>query len=433
MTDTSRPCDEVELQADRLVGGGTCLAHHAGETWLVAGALPGETVRAVPVLRRGGVVQARATALLSAPHPARAAEPCPHAAECGGCDWPHVEALLGAPLKAEVAAGAARSARHLAELLAAAPVRSSPPAYRLRARLHWDPAGDRLGFFGPRSHRVSRVDHCRIVSPRLAAALPDLQRALADHCPEPVDLEWLESLDGVHAVAALRPRASGPSRVEPSWVPPRAALPTLDGMHRLTRSGQVQPGWGPEAVTMGLPVPLEVPVGSFFQVNRHLVRALFDRVGHLARAEDLPTWDLHAGVGFLAAAALAARGPGGDLTPLVLAEPYRVAARAAQRNLPGAAVAVGRTAEAYLDRHRRLPREALVLTDPPRSGLEPQLRTVLARWRPRRLVMLSCDPATWARDTAFLLEHGFALAHLELFDLFPSTHHVEVLALLETT
>jgi tRNA/tmRNA/rRNA uracil-C5-methylase (TrmA/RlmC/RlmD family) len=182
---------------------------------------------------------------------------------------------------------------------------------------------------------------------------------------------------------------------------------------------------------MGLPVPLEVPVGSFFQVNRHLVPALFDRVGDLAGGDELPIWDLHAGVGFLAAAVTSARGPGGSDAPLVLVEPYRGAARAAQRNLPGAAVAVGRTAEAHLDRHRQLPRAALVLADPPRSGFEPSLRTALARWRPRRLLMLACDPATWARDTAFLLEHSFDLVSVELFDLFPSTHHVEVVALLE--
>jgi tRNA/tmRNA/rRNA uracil-C5-methylase (TrmA/RlmC/RlmD family) len=202
-------------------------------------------------------------------------------------------------------------------------------------------------------------------------------------------------------------------------------------MHRLTRSGQVQPGWGLEAVTMALAVPLEVPVGSFFQVNRHLVPALFDRVGELVGTEALPTWDLHAGVGFLAAAVRAARGRGDEATPLTLVEPYRSAARAARRNLPDAEVAVGRTAEAYLDRHRGLPRRALVLTDPPRSGLEPPLRAALARWKPLRLLMLSCDPATWARDTGFLLGHGFTLAHLELMDLFPSTHHVEVLAVLE--
>jgi len=158
-------------------------------------------------------------------------------------------------------------------------------------------------------------------------------------------------------------------------------------------------------------------------VNRHLVPWLFRRVRELAGGEE-PVWDLHAGVGFLAAAAGAERA-------LTLVEPFRPAAEAARRNLPGATVAAGRTAEAYLRRHTRLPREALVLLDPPRAGLSPDLRRRLAGWHPQRIVWLACDVATWTRDATALLACGYRLAHLELLDLFPSTHHVEVVALLE--
>jgi len=176
---------------------------------------------------------------------------------------------------------------------------------------------------------------------------------------------------------------------------------------------------------MRLPICLFVPIASFFQGNSHLARWLFDRTAGMIGTRPVPTWDLHAGAGYLAAAAQHAAP-----RPLQLVEPYRHAARAAQRNLPSARVAAGHTAEAYLDRARVLPQEALVLIDPPRSGLTPQLRLRLGDWHPERILMLSCDPATWVRDTAFLLERGYQLDHLELVDLFPSTHHVEVLALL---
>jgi tRNA/tmRNA/rRNA uracil-C5-methylase (TrmA/RlmC/RlmD family) len=177
---------------------------------------------------------------------------------------------------------------------------------------------------------------------------------------------------------------------------------------------------------MALPRPLEVPIGAFFQGNRHLVPWLFDRIRELTGDEPVPTFDLHAGVGFLAAAA--AHGVPRRLT---LVEPFRPAARAAARNLPEATVAVGRTAEAWLARHHRLPHEALVLADPPRAGLSGPLRGRLAGWHPDRVLMLSCDPATWARDAAFLTSRGYVLAHVELVDLFPSTHHVEVVTVLE--
>ena len=150
-----------------------------------------------------------------------------------------------------------------------------------------------------------------------------------------------------------------------------------------------------------------------------------DRNERSPGADPEPVWDLHAGVGFLAAAASA-----GGSRPLHLVEPFRPAARAAALNLPGARVSA-RTAESYLLRHRKLPHDSLVIVDPPRAGLNPEQRKRLAGWHPRRILMLACDPATWARDTQFLTERGYRLQHLELADLFPSTHHVEILALLE--
>ncbi len=415
------------VRIEKLVGGGSGLAHHDGRTWFVRGALPGELVRAERTGERRGVVFARAVAVEADPHAAREAAPCPHAGRCGGCDWPHLAVPAGTALKAAVAAEAAGRDPELAARLGSAPVLPSPLGYRLRARLHWDPDARTLGFYAVRSWRVAAIGGCRILSPALTKRLAGLEAALAATCPQPVDLEWLEDLAGAAAVAALRPARSGPPAVDPAWVPgPGALADPVDGFHALTRSGRVVAGWGATAVTMRLPRPLRVPVGAFFQGNRHLVPELFARVSRLAGGDAIPTWDLHGGVGFLAAAAVHAAP-----RPVVLTEPFRPAARAAAANLPEARVFVGRTAEAYLARHARLPGEVLVLTDPPRAGLDPVLRHRLAGWHPRRILMLACDPSTWARDARFLLDHGYRLTHLELLDLFPSTHHVEVLALLE--
>ena len=137
-------------------------------------------------------------------------------------------------------------------------------------------------------------------------------------------------------------------------------------------------------------------------------------------------FDLHAGVGYLAAAARKAAA-----RPLTLVEHNRAAAEAARRNLPGAVVHAGRTAESWAESTDELPDDACVLLDPPRSGCDSALLRFLANRRPRKIVMLSCDPATWARDVSFLGGHGFPLGLVELIDLFPHTHHVEVLSVLE--
>jgi 23S rRNA (uracil1939-C5)-methyltransferase len=335
--------------------------------------------------------------------------------------------MLGAFLKAAVAAESARSHPELSRRIAAARVITSDLGYRLRARLHWDPKTGLLGFYSQRSWQVNDISPCRLLGTRLKEAIPTLARALKRRCAVPVDVEWLEDLDGGCAVAALRPAREGPRRLDKALVPgPKALDGAVDGLHLMDTRGGLRRVWGADSVTMALGLPLEVPIGAFFQGNRHLVEWLFHRVSGLAGDEHLPVWDLHAGVGFLAAAARFA----GD-RELVLAEPFRRAAEAARRNLPGAAVAVGSSAEKLLSSRSHLPRSAMVLTDPPRAGMSTPLRHGLARWRPHRLLMLACDPATWARDAAHLIDRGYRLETLELIDLFPSTHHVEILACLE--
>ena len=418
----------TRLLVGKLVGGGRALAPHDGETWLLKGALPGEVVEAQVERRRAGIVEGTAHTIIDGHHPSRDLQQCPHSGQCGGCDWPHVSPTPGAELKTAAAAEAIRGAPDLAARLRSATIHTSPPAYRLRARLHWDPANDRLGFYEFGSWRVVAIPSCRIVSPRLVRSLSALGRALRRTCPAPVDLEWLEDLDGAQAVAGLRPAARGPQRLEPAWIPEADDLDgVVDGFHLLSRSGERSLGWGATSVCMELPIPISVPIGSFFQVNRHLAGWLFDRVGKMIGPRPVATWDLHAGVGFLAAAAqhAAAR-------RLQLVEPSEVSGRAARKNLPSARVASGWTAEAYLGQARDLPRKALVLTDPPRAGMTPELRQQLADWHPERIVMLACDPATWGRDAQVLIGSGYRLTHIVLVHLFPSTHHVEILALMES-
>lgn len=416
----------TELEAIKMIGGGVCLAHSDGATWMVAGALPGERVLAEQVRRRAGIVEAGTVEVLENRHPARLGSPCPHAGPCGGCDWPHVDISLGARLKADAAAETARSHPALADALRAAPVETSPPSYRLRARLHWDPAAAALGFFGRRSNTVHPLSTCHVVSPRLLEAAPSISIALAQHTSVASDLEWLEDLEGRSAICALLPPPGAAGHGKRSLPPPEALESVVDGFHLLDSGGAPTYGWGPLSVEMTTPVPLRVPIGAFFQGNRHLVPWLFEKVADLVGPEPVPTWDLHAGVGFLAAAAQWAAP-----RKLVLVEPHRPSATAANDNLPHAQVEISVSAEAYCSRRKNLPGKALVITDPPRSGMSRVLRRRLAEWQPERILMLACDPATWVRDTASLLARGYRLEHLELMDLFPSTHHVEILALLE--
>ena len=165
---------------------------------------------------------------------------------------------------------------------------------------------------------------------------------------------------------------------------------------------------------------LQVPVGAFFQGNRYLVPALLARVAGLLAGADRVV-DLYGGVGFLAAAARHA-----GAAEITLVEASRPAAAAARLNLPGARV-VAATAESYL-RHKAVRVPDAVIVDPPRRGLSGEARAALLRLAPARIVMLACDPASFGRDAGALLDAGYSLDLVELYDLFAGSHHVETLA-----
>ncbi len=402
----------MRLAITALAGGGRGVARHDGTVWLVAGALPGEVVEVVAERRRAGIVEARAVAVVAASE-WRAEDPCPWLEKCGGCDLGHVRATARHPLLREVTCGALR---HAPPALAAAVqqaevVGGTGTGRRLRARLHWDPAAATLGFRGARSHRVVRIDGCRTAPLGLTAKLLDFERVLAGRWPRAVEVEWLEELAGQQAVAGVL----GGREEVPRWS-------GVAGFWRVVGGGHGA-GWGARGVVMALPTPLFVPVGGFFQASRELVPQLFQRVALLTRTLAVSrVVDLYGGVGFLAAAAGA-----GGARELTVVEGNPLAARAARANLPGARV-VATACQRFLDRER-LPADALVIVDPPRAGLAAPVREALVAQRPPFVLLLACDAARFGRDGAALLAGGYALSELQLWDMFPGTHHVEILAL----
>jgi 23S rRNA (uracil1939-C5)-methyltransferase len=162
---------------------------------------------------------------------------------------------------------------------------------------------------------------------------------------------------------------------------------------------------------------------AFFQANRFLLAALATRVVSLV-AEG-PVVDLYAGVG-LFSASLAACG----WTAVVAVEGDAAGAADLRANADpfGAALQpVEMAVERYLDAHP-VASDATVILDPPRTGMSKEASAAVVSQKARQLVYVSCDVATFARDTRKLLDAGYRLAHLEAFDLFPNTAHVETVA-----
>jgi len=404
----------MRLTIEAVAGGGRGVARAGGRVWFISGALPGEEVDAELETERAGVIEARTRAVVR-PSLMREKDPCPVAGACGGCDLAHLRRdRTGDALRAILAGALRHAPPELAAAVARAPVVVSPMAWRLRARLHWDPEAKVLGFFSPRSYQAVDISPCRVVSAHLLAALPEMRAALERQRAPVGEVEWLEDLESETAVAGWRGAGN----------PPRAPVAGLAGWHPVTEAGAVRRGgWGKQGVVMRLPIPLRVPLGAFFQGNRHLVPRLFTRVAELVRAlAPAAVVDLYGGVGLLAAAARA-----GGAERVTVVEAQRAAAHAAAENLPDAAV-MPAEAEVFL---AAPPPSAgvLAIVDPPRAGLSPVARRRFAQWAPDAALWLACDPATFGRDAGELFAAGYRLDLLEIWDLFAGSHHAEIVAL----
>jgi len=415
----------LDLTVERAVAGGRMLARHEGAVVLVAGAIPGERVRARVDRVSRGTTWATVVDVIDA-SPDRRAPRCDPA--CGGSAYAHVRYERQTGLKGEVVADALR---RIGRLALDAPVRvaASPDAgYRLRARLHV--AGHRAGFFREGSHALCDPAPTGQLLPETLTAVAALIERLDRRVAECAEIVVAENVRADERVLHLVPRAGArlddlvghlgcPDAVT-GVTTERGGLVAIAGRPAVTDAAADV--FGPEG-----PASLRGAVWSrrpttFFQGNRYLTGALVRRVVELAAGERFV--DLYAGVG-LFAVALATRGARGlavEGDPAGAADLTNNAAPLGDR-LKVMSGAVEDAVRLRLD-----PAPDVVVVDPPRTGVSPAALAGLVAWRTPLVVYVSCDPATFARDAARLVAAGYRLASIDGFDLFPNTPHVEVVA-----
>jgi 23S rRNA (uracil1939-C5)-methyltransferase len=353
---------------------------------------PGDRVRVRVQERRPRFLRACVDALLE-PGASRTDPVCSAFGSCGGCAWQHVEHRAQRAAKARIVADALE---RLAGLPPPGPVRieASPMAYGYRSRTRVLREGGRVGYRRRRSHALCPVSRCPVLAPPLEGALRALAQAPRDGGRRE---EWELAL------------GAGP---------PRAAL----------LSGDAPAAGAPIALRVGGD-RLQVSPGVFFQSNGLLHDALARAVAQAA-GRGQHALELFAGAGFLTL------GLARQFDRVTAVEAHPTAARDLRHNLRAARLGHVEVVAARLPEALERPplaegRPDVAVLDPPRSGLPPGAAHLLRDLAPRRLVYLSCDPATLARDVRTFADQGYALASVDAFDLFPQTPHVEVLAVLE--
>jgi len=408
----------VVLRPQRPAHGGTVVAHREGRPVLVAYAIPGELVEVEPGGRRGGLELARTVRVLE-PSPDRVPPRCPHFGECGGCQWQHALYRRQLELKRQVVDDAWRGVG--LRLPADTPVlgMADPWRYRIRGEFEASHRGGRLelGFHRPRSHAVLPVRTCPIHDQRIERALPAFRQAA-----EELGLRDLQSLR-----LTVEPTGRGLLWCAQRRGAPPGADPALG-----ERVAELLPDLVLLDDSMSLEVfglTFRVRSDTFVQTNYRQMLVLYRVVADMLRPEPTEALlDLYAGIGTIG---LVMADRVGSVTAV---EENPVAARLSVLNaringVDNFKALPGRTEEVL--RRLRTDRHQAAVLDPPRAGCDPATVAELLRLAPGRLVYVSCEPSTQARDLALFVRGGYRVRRAAIVDMFPHTYHVESVVLLE--
>jgi 23S rRNA (uracil1939-C5)-methyltransferase len=377
-----------EVKIDKWIYGGDAMARIEGRVVFVPFVLPGETVE---IQVKDGDMHADLVAIKQ-PAPERIAPPCPLFTRCGGCHYQHAPYEFQLAQKVEILR---EQLRRVGKIKWEGEISTiSGPALGYRNRAQFQIANGKIGYFASGSHDLIPVDgECPISSPRLNQALAEMRSRMLDrrfpNFVHSIELFTDETNVQVNILETDRPVAK--SFYE--WCQSTVALEY--------------------STTFG---KFRVSPRSFFQVNRFLIDQLVEAA--IGDASGATALDLYSGVG-LFALPLARK-----FQKVAAVEAGVTAARDLEVNAQNAGLIIQHLQGRVEDHLARITAPPdFVVADPPRAGLGKTVVSHLERLKPPKLTIVSCDPATLARDVAALT--SYKIDKLTLVDLFPQTYHLE--------
>ncbi|NWE68750.1 23S rRNA (uracil(1939)-C(5))-methyltransferase RlmD [Pseudomonas gingeri] len=422
------------LTIARLANDGRGIAFIEGRTWFVAGALAGEEVEARVLGAHGKVVEARTERVLLASERRRPA-PCAHAGRCGGCSVQHMPHDDQLALKQRMLAEQLSRVGGVEPEAWAAPLTGPEFGYRRRARVavRWDAKAKKLevGFRAASSQDIVGIDDCPVLVQALQpimSGLPAMLRRLG----KPQALGHVELFSGSALAVLLRhmsPLSADDLQVLQDFCAEHGAQLWLHG----------EDGPQPVDPTQSLGYRLEAwdlelayRPGDFVQVNAGVNEAMVAQaLDWLQPTAGERVLDLFCGLGNFALP-LARQVREVVAVEGVQTMVERAAANAASNNLHNVAFFQADLSQPLSDAGWAKAGFSAVLLDPPRDGAF-EVVGKLAALGAERLVYVSCNPATLARDTVELIKQGYRLKRAGILDMFPQTAHVEAMALFEAS
>lgn len=415
----------LAVTIEKMVYGGDGLARTPQGVVLVAGVIPGERASVRLEERKRGVRRGQLLEL-AASSPDRIVPDCPFFGRCGGCQYQHISYPRQLERKQEILRECLERIGKIRLEVPITVAASEPWRYRNRARLRLEKQGQefRLGYYETHSHCLCPVNGCPISSPAIHEAIAKLNEGAGAACfpDSAAELELFAS-DNDRSMLATVYSSAAPAPEFGEKL--REAIPLLESVCWHDPTQRRETAWGTGAVTYRIgEFHFRVSHHAFFQANRFLHEEMIGAVTQdLAGTHAL---DLYAGVGFFAVP-LARR-----FEKVVAVEADASAARDLAANLGvvgGRARAFHKSVEKFLSSTSH--NWDLVVVDPPRAGLTPSVRDPLRRVRAPRVVYVSCDPTTLARDLACLTPAPYRIRSVHLVDQFPQTFHIESVVHLE--
>ena len=420
----------IDLVIERLGSGGDGIGHLDRKSVYVPFTLPGDRINAHITARRGDGYAAEQIEALDL---AERAEPaCRHFGSCGGCRLQHMPAADYRDWKRDQIVRAL-SARGI-EGVAVHPVIEGEPAARRRLRLAFETRKDGviLGFRRRAGREIVEIGECPIAMPAITALFPPLRRLLAGL-----------AMAGKGGEVAITAGETGLDLLLETPIPPTlgdrealAAFAEVEDAARLAWRADARSDPEPIAARRDVrvrfgDVPVILPAGAFLQATEAAERAIVAAVGEAIEGAGRIA-DLFAGCG---AISLALAGTGRRLLAIEHHADMVSALNAAARRagIEGLLRAERRDLDAEpLAGAELRPIDALIL-DPPRAGARAQAEAIAQSPGPKKIAMVSCNPATFARDARILIDAGWRLAWVRPIDAFLYSAEIELVGAFERT
>ena len=380
------------------------------------------------------------------PSPHRVEPDCPYYGRCGGCDFRHMDRTEELAAKRQRVQDALR--RIGGSAVTVEGIDGGAPLHYRNKSQYPVAADGSVGFYKARSHQVVPVTQCLIQRPQADAAAQALRTYIASCGVSCYDEKTRRGL-----VRHLYIRTNGVGQSLICVVANGKKLPREEELVRLLRQAapetvgvvlgvNTQPTgavlgteyrtlWGADVLTdtlCGLTFRLSVP--SFYQVNREMAERLYARAVEFAGLTGTETvLDLYCGAGTITQvmARHAGRVIGAEIVPEAIED---AKANAKRNNVENVEFFCGDASAVAADLAARGLRPDVICVDPPRKGLAPEVVRAAAQMAPRRIVYVSCDPATLARDVKLFGQEGYEAVRAAAVDMFPGTANVETVVLL---